>query len=350
MEARLRSLANRAVRAEKASDDPFDDADVESLLDVLLKRIRRKRDFEAAFSSSEGAESFAKGAGLSDKQKHLLLVMQNQKEIYKPNQVLDAILTLAFAGTCAVLARVLWKQGLLTGFVLGLLVCHSVVHRIRDLGASVAHAIGNWATRRGLVDSNPFTSTLQMKKWQDQFWQLAVHVVASATEFYILSTEKWWDQPETCWSPTPSEQLVNPVRMDLKLLYISQLVRSAARLTGRRVACWWAAGAVQRGRARCRVLGYAGAEQQSGAANFQARFAAAAAAPCTCWGGPCCPASRRLIGGLETQRGDGTSSAIAAGGFTRVPPPAGKSGLVTLHAALYVPQSLHFHFHTGALS
>jgi hypothetical protein len=49
------------------------------LLDVLLKRVRRKRDFEAAFSSPEGAETFAKGAGLSDKQKHLLLAMQNQR-------------------------------------------------------------------------------------------------------------------------------------------------------------------------------------------------------------------------------------------------------------------------------
>lgn len=180
------SLANRAK--DKSAGTPFDKEEVDALLRLLTKKVRTKHDFEAVFGSPEGADTFAKTNALGERAAELLLTMQDQKDAFKPNAALDLVLTVAFIALCLLMADVLRGQGLLFGFSVGIVICHMVVHRIREVGALVAHGIGNWAVSRGLVDANPFLSSLQMKKWQDQFWQLAVHVAVSAMEFYILST------------------------------------------------------------------------------------------------------------------------------------------------------------------
>lgn len=180
------SLANRAK--DKSSGAPFDKEEVDALLRLLAKKVRTKHDFEAVFGSPEGADTFAKTNALGERAAELLLTMQDQKDAFKPNALLDLVLTVAFIALCLLMADVLRGQGLLLGFSIGIVICHMVVHRIREVGALVAHGIGNWSVARGLVDANPFLSSLQMKKWQDQFWQLAVHVAVSAMEFYILST------------------------------------------------------------------------------------------------------------------------------------------------------------------
>jgi hypothetical protein len=61
-----------------------------------------------------------------------------------------------------------------------------------------------------------------MKKWQEQSWQLFVHVVASIAEVTMLMEETWWSDPSTCWIPHPFEQR-GKARADLQVLYMAQL-------------------------------------------------------------------------------------------------------------------------------
>jgi hypothetical protein len=252
MEARIRSLANRAAKSGgspfrnsnglKAGDNAAlasatsvqnssgpqpTDVEKEALIQTLIDNVKGKKDFEGVFANADGPATFGRQHNLTANQLILLEAMRYQKDVYRPNALLDAIMTIGFAVTCTVMAKILWAQDLLTAFCLGLLLTHAVVHRIREIGAATAMWLGNLAVRSGLVDVNPFLTPLQMKKWQDQFWQLAIHVVTSALEWHILSTEPWWNDPKTCWMPSCEEQKKGPVRLDLKLLYISQLVSVA---------------------------------------------------------------------------------------------------------------------------
>ena len=74
----------------------------------------------------------------------------------------------------------------------------------------------------GLVDVSPLSGPIQMKKWTEQSWQLFSHVVFAALEWRILSSEPWYRDPATCWSPHPYEQ-AGAHRPDLTMLYLMQL-------------------------------------------------------------------------------------------------------------------------------
>jgi hypothetical protein len=76
--------------------------------------------------------------------------------------------------------------------------------------------------RTRLVDERPLSGPLQLKKWQEQAWQLAVHASFSVFELVILSDEEWWMKPETSWVPHPFEQR-GKFRTDLQVFYVAQL-------------------------------------------------------------------------------------------------------------------------------
>ena len=69
---------------------------------------------------------------------------------------------------------------------------------------------------------SPLSGPIQMKKWTEQSWQLFSHVVFAALEWRILSSEPWYRDPATCWSPHPYEQ-AGAHRSDLTMLYLMQL-------------------------------------------------------------------------------------------------------------------------------
>jgi hypothetical protein len=126
------------------------------------------------------------------------------------------------------------NKGLLLLFTLMLVLTDSVISRIKNL----SHAVGRWMSRtlygKGLVDCDPLSGPIQMKKWTEQSWQLVVHIVFSIIEGYILYQEPWYDRPATCWIPHPYEQ-AKSIRTDLLLLYMAQMVSELARLVHRSV-------------------------------------------------------------------------------------------------------------------
>jgi len=83
--------------------------------------------------------------------------------------------------------------------------------------------LSRWLYGRGFTETDPLSGPIQMKKWTEQSWQLAVHAGFGLLEYLILQGEPWWEQPVTCWIPHPYEQLQN-FRTDLVILYMAQLV------------------------------------------------------------------------------------------------------------------------------
>ena len=138
--------------------------------------------------------------------------------------LLDWLMTLGFLLLCASLARSLLRAGEGALFCIALLTAHAMVGRLREGADMFASWCGARAAARGMVAANPFTSPLQRKKFADQAWQLAVHVVFALAEARILSEEPWWFDTQSSWLPSVEALAVMPVRTDLKVLYLAQLV------------------------------------------------------------------------------------------------------------------------------
>jgi len=107
-------------------------------------------------------------------------------------------------------------------FCVTLVIIDSLIRRVK----TVSKDVGSWLSRRlkecNATDSEPLSGKVQMKKWQEQSWQLFVHVVASLAEVTMLMEETWWNDPATCWIPHPFEQR-GKARADLQFLYMAQL-------------------------------------------------------------------------------------------------------------------------------
>ena len=74
---------------------------------------------------------------------------------------------------------------------------------------------------------NPLAKRRTMRKFEDQMWQLFMHVSMSAVEFYILAIEDggeptWWDDCRAVWTPHPhlGGQLNKP---SIHVLYLLQM-------------------------------------------------------------------------------------------------------------------------------
>ena len=57
----------------------------------------------------------------------------------------------------------------------------------KSLGLLLSRKLVTW----GCADVEPLNGREQFKKWQEQSWQLFVHVVATCVEAYILHSETW---------------------------------------------------------------------------------------------------------------------------------------------------------------
>jgi hypothetical protein len=116
----------------------------------------------------------------------------------------------------------MYSHGLLLYFLALCLVIDAVVARVKAVSSVAGTFLSNYVFAKGLVDSRPLAGKIQMKKWQEQSWQLCIHVSMSLLELYILSTEDWWTDTITIWVPHPFEQR-GMHRVDLQVLYITQL-------------------------------------------------------------------------------------------------------------------------------
>jgi hypothetical protein len=204
---------------------------IEPLLATLAAKLATKRQYEDVFSTPEGAEGFAAKYSLPDAEKQLLLLMQNRKSLYVPNALLDNVLTAIFFLEIALLLYSMFEASMLVIFLVLLILSDSVISRLKDFGQFTGRVLSSWLFRNGFVDCDPLSGKIQLKKWTNQSWQLAVHVACTLVELHILSSEPWYDDPTTCWTPLPGEQRGHH-SLELQLLYIGSLVRKSRRRAG----------------------------------------------------------------------------------------------------------------------
>jgi len=254
LETRLRALLRKAEpRAAAAAAVPGARA---ALLAALLARVRTKRAYADLFETPEATETWSLAAGLPAPQHELLLAMQvraaaerararairrlcsrphlpasaaactpraqTSKDIFVPNWWLDTACTTAFAVEVVFIAAQLGGAGLLSTFLIFLLLADCVVSRVKLLSAGLGARLSAALRDAGLVDVSPLAGPIQMKKWTEQSWQLALHAVFAFLEWRIISSEPWYDDPATCWVPHPYEQAGHH-RADLTTLYLVQL-------------------------------------------------------------------------------------------------------------------------------
>ena len=59
----------------------------------------------------------------------------------------------------------------------------------------MSETAGLWISRKafawGLTDMEPLSGRVQFKKWQEQSWQLFIHLAATCAEVAILRDETW---------------------------------------------------------------------------------------------------------------------------------------------------------------
>ena len=214
-------MERRLARIAKRAGTPA--AVAEPLLKRLAATITSKRQYDELFEDAAGVEAFASTHALAPDEFALLLKWQERKDIFVPNRWLDLIMTALFILECVLVAKSLAEQGMLAAFALALLMVDAFVHRVKGLAAD----IGRWMSSRllaiGAVDADPLGGRIQMKKWQEQSWQLAIHVAFSIAEGIILTEETWYTVPATCWIPHPFTQRETGWRADLKGVYVMAL-------------------------------------------------------------------------------------------------------------------------------
>ena len=216
MERRLRALVRKAAPAPPlaaASDD---------LIRTLCSRVTTKREYEDVFEDAGTAEAFALRLALPEAQAQLLMAMQAVKEIFVPNVWLDRVLTVIFVVECLLVLGDMASKRLLFAFCAILFLADCVVSRVKFLASSWGRRLSKWLWTRGFVDSDPLAGRIQMKKWQEQSWQLFVHTSFTAAALSIFAREPWYDHPDTCWIPHPYEQ-VKDYPMDLRVFYLCAL-------------------------------------------------------------------------------------------------------------------------------
>lgn len=227
----MRALIRKAeptlssTRPELVSSQHFK----EGLVQLLGSLVHNKREYTELFETPEATEAFAIKSGLSEPQTALLIAMQRNKDIFVPNPLLDAVCTGVFMAECLFIAVCLWKQNLLLVFLGLLFLCDCVTNRVKATSQAVGSFLSSWVHKRGFVDVDPLSGPVQMKKWQEQSWQLFSHCLFSCLEWRLLTTseadgggKEWFDDPARCWIPHPYDQppLHSPA---LVSLYLAQL-------------------------------------------------------------------------------------------------------------------------------
>jgi TLC domain len=228
MEARLAALMRKAGPHTPEVDEVKD-----KVLDFLVKKVSRKSEYESVFGTPEDAEDFSIQHQLSDVETKLIISMAISKDIFVPNPILDHILTVLFLVELYYLSKAMYQRDLLWLFLFNLLIVDAVVHRVKHLSKVFGLWLCNYLLKTGRLVKNPLLGKIQMKKWQEQSWQLVIHVFASLLGWYILSKQTWWSDGASIWLPNPlvvidgwpilPDDQKNFWSFEVKLQYISAL-------------------------------------------------------------------------------------------------------------------------------
>ena len=200
MDKRFRGLIRKA--ALKAAPEVSD-----ALVTTLCTQITTKREYEDIFEDAGTVEAFALRLGLPEAQRDLLFSMQAGKDIFVPNPFADSLLTILFVVECFFIVRTMLRQGILTYFICALFLTDAVISRVKFLSGYYGRVLSVWLASRGITDSDSLAGRIQLKKWQEQSWQLFVHIAFTAAALTIFAREPWYDRPETCWIPHPYQQV-----------------------------------------------------------------------------------------------------------------------------------------------
>jgi hypothetical protein len=155
---------------------------------------------------------------------------RRKKDLYVHRPWLDHLFTVLFVGLVGFVVVTISKEETPEGslppwiqFLLLLLVVAAVVSGVKKVSAWLATILNTALTQAKLVDKPPLRGKVQLKKWQDQFWQLVVHVSMTAFEVYALSTDLsgMWTDMSLAWVPAPSIWKPTPL---VRWLYWTQLV------------------------------------------------------------------------------------------------------------------------------
>jgi hypothetical protein len=82
--------------------------------------------------------------------------------------------------------------------------------------------LSQWRNKPSVPDHarNPLrVGGLQMKKWQDQAWQLTIHASMAVFEIYLLFKETWWSDMPNMLSRCDTAEY----SMEVRVFYILQL-------------------------------------------------------------------------------------------------------------------------------
>ena len=219
LQAQMRTRLQALVRKAKVPDT---DADAALLLATLTRLLTSKKEYERALGEEESAAAFCKQHALPEKQARIFMAMQRQKDIYTPNALLDALMTGLFLLQVVIIVYEMWGRNMLGLFAVLCIAIDALVFRVKAWSEWIGGRLSDLVADHGLVDERPLAAKIQLKKWQEQTWQLVVHASASLFEIMILSDEEWWSKPETSWVPHPFEQR-GKFRTDLQVFYMAQL-------------------------------------------------------------------------------------------------------------------------------
>ena len=219
LQAQMRTRLQALVRKAKVPDT---DADAALLLATLTRLLTSKKEYERALGEEESAAAFCKQHALPEKQARIFMAMQRQKDIYTPNALLDALMTGLFLLQVVIIVYEMWGRNMLGLFAVLCIAIDALVFRVKAWSEWIGGRLSDLVADHGLVDERPLAAKIQLKKWQEQTWQLVVHASATIFEVAILSDEEWWQKPETSWVPHPFEQR-GKFRTDLQVFYIAQL-------------------------------------------------------------------------------------------------------------------------------
>jgi len=219
MEHRLRTLGKRLrLDADMAPT-------LLALTESLRPHVHTKREFDDAFEDAGCVDALATRAGLPEGQRALLLRLQAVKDIVAPNPLLDAFFTTIFLAEVALVFRSMAQTDLLGVFIAALFLTDAVTSRVKDAAGVGGRILSAWLHRIGAVDHDPLASRIQLKKWSEQSWQLAVHVGFTIAETVVLMEEPWWNDTSTVWKPHPFWlQRTGGARMDVQVIYVLALV------------------------------------------------------------------------------------------------------------------------------
>lgn len=151
---------------------------------------------------------------------------KKKEAVYKPNPVLDVILTILFAILTLATVRACWvdSEKRMTAVLCGSLV---VVAVWAELSKVTFRWIGKTLSRvcyqAGMLDSDALNDPKKperLEKWMTQSWQLAIHWTMTLVALaFLYVNPQWWTDPRAVWYRHTEEAEVG---LALKSLYIFQ--------------------------------------------------------------------------------------------------------------------------------